>query len=247
MAMMDTNNGGPQGYGTTENPESGLKEVGEKLMEESHVMGLVILEQGKSQMRMITDGPKGLGYLSLIGGLAMVVCSVLGILFRTGPLKIITQVYLAIFGLAILTVELKKGPFSSYEAFISEYFLFMYGLYGRAMFYVFCSTLLLAQWPFFPDFVCGCYLGFLAFVYVTAGLASSKKLTHELTEDQLEEKFKEHDTDQDGRLSTEEFTALCQDLDIEMNLKQIEAAMLMIDSTHVGTINKEDFMRHFTK
>ena len=53
---------------------------------------------------------------------------------------------------------------TTYQEFVEEYFHFVFNFYGRALFYVFCATLLLLQWPFVPDMIVGVYMTYVAYL-----------------------------------------------------------------------------------
>jgi len=183
----------------------------------------------------------------------MIAASVFGILYRSGLLRTLVQVYLGIFGVTICVVETVDTkslarPLAQFKAFVFKYFHFMFVLYGRALFYGFCTSLLLAQWPYAPDVLVGLWMSFVTFTYAVVGFVGSGKMKESgfpESEDGLEAAFREADVDRDDRLSPTEFEGLCKSLPMHMTLQEVEAQMLMVGTDTDGFITYDAYMKYF--
>ena len=54
------------------------------------------------------------------------------------------------------TIQIFTVPF--HHTLRLQYFHFVFTFYGRAVFYVFCATMLLGQFPYMPDMIVGLYM-----------------------------------------------------------------------------------------
>lgn len=241
-------------YGATDESQplnqERLKAIGNQLVAEGTQIGFALFQQGKNYADSVSNAPKGLSYLSTLGGMCMMVTAVLGLMWRSGTVKSLVQVYFFIFGGTILVLEMSHGMFAKpeYKAFLHEYFHFVFTLYGRGLFYIFCTSLLLAQWPFVPDVLVGLFMGFLSVIYTMVGLKSQAKLKKMsiANDEEASAMFVQHDVNKDGLLDRDEFKALLATLEIEMTEQETDAAMLSIDKQSKGSITSEEFLDFYT-
>lgn len=229
-------------YGSTGQYEKLAKD----LMSEGQSIGKALVEQGKTYYEDMKTAPKSLYFASLVGGMGMFVVSAMGLVLRAGLFHSLIQIYLAIFGLVICALEMKEGYFTyhpEYKAFICEYFHFVFTFNGRALFYVFCATMLLGQFPYLPDFIVGLYMAFLAGLYITMGMKSKKALKalnpsgEEEATSVFSEYAKEEEVDKEG------FVELLKKYNIEITEQEVDAAVMMISGETKETITKEEFLK----
>jgi len=243
-------------YGSTDESPSGFnleewKTMGVEALNEGKVIGLALFSEGKEYVESLATGSTGLKYMSVLGGSAMVVSSILGAIFRSGIFHMLCQVYLAIFGAAICCMELEQGPFAKdeYKVLLKTYCHFLVTLYGRAAFYVFCATMLFMQWPFVFDLATGVYMAILSFVYIKAGHSAMKKMKALSMRDEgfYRTLFEKHDQDHDGFLNQGELQSLFGDTENgHLDVTESQAAMLTIDSTGEGKVSLRDFLDWYT-
>eukprot|EP00618_Florenciella_parvula_P014764 CAMPEP_0119487632 /NCGR_PEP_ID=MMETSP1344-20130328/13656_1 /TAXON_ID=236787 /ORGANISM="Florenciella parvula, Strain CCMP2471" /LENGTH=250 /DNA_ID=CAMNT_0007522505 /DNA_START=39 /DNA_END=791 /DNA_ORIENTATION=+ len=240
-AMME----GQSDYGSTESTPTQFDKIAKDLMSEGLSIGKALAEQGKGYYEEMKAAPKSLYFMSLVGGVGMFVVSAMGLVLRSGLFHSLIQIYLAIFGLVICALEMKDGYFSGhpeYKAFVAEYFHFVFTFYGRAVFYVFCATMLLGQFPYMPDMIVGLYMAFLAGMYITMGFKSSKKLKELKIQGEEEAKSVFGTYAQDGVLDKVSFGELLSKMGFEFSEQEIDAALMMIAGETKDTISEDEFV-----
>jgi len=242
MAMME---GQSDTYGSTDSTPSRFEAQMKDLMSEGLSIGKAIAEQGKGYYEEMKAAPKSLYFMSLVGGMGMFVVSAMGLVLRSGLFHSLIQIYLGIFGLVICALEMKEGYFTShpeYKAFVAEYFHFVFTFYGRALFYVFCATLLLGQFPYLPDMVVGLYMAFLAGMYLFMGFSTSKKLKELKLQGEEEAKSVFNTYAEGGVLDKTTFGELISKQGFEFKEQEIDAAIMMIAGETKETVTEEEFI-----
>lgn len=232
-------------YGATGETVPQYQKVMNDLLSEGMSIGKALAEQGVGYYEEMKGAPKSLYFMSLVGGMGMFVVSAMGLVLRSGLFHSLIQIYLAIFGLVICAVEMKEGYFTShpeYKSFVGEYFHFILTFYGRAVFYVFCATLLLGQFPYMPDMIAGIYMAGLAGLYIYMGMKSAKKLKDVklASEDEASALFAKYAAD--GSLGMEGFTELLKNRGFDFTEQEVDAAIMMIAGETQDTISEEKFL-----
>jgi len=97
-------------------------------------------------IRKELEGPMALRVICGLAGLALTVCSVLGMLnipaLVTHPARFLLQIYEAIFGLVICGVELKDVPcHGAVRDLSNKWFPFLTIVGGKGLFYIFVGSL----------------------------------------------------------------------------------------------------------
>ena len=201
--------------------------------------------------KVAEDGPLSFRVLAFLGGVLMIVTSILSVLsdvFTFSIMSSLISVYTFIFGLFILVLEGKMFmPISAVGGYQQKLFSLVKCLqfvWGRGLLYIFAGTLQLSQMTFL-NMVSGGYMCFIGFISLLVGKSSSSKLTQLRAsisdEAVLRQKFKEHDKDADQALNLLEFQSFITDLGLEMDHNELVAAFGEIDSRDSGKVSLDEF------
>lgn len=163
------------------------------------------------------------------------------------PLQALIEVYTLLAGLLAISIE-GTFTFRRFQEADSWAYKFAPGLFtltGRATFYIFFGSLLVAQFPSLLDFGVGCYVVFAGITLLLAGARASHKLNalrgSLADEAALRKAFKKADKDGNNALSVEELAKLCEELGAGMERKELEATLFMLDKDRNGKVEFEEF------
>jgi len=201
--------------------------------------------------KVAEDGPLSFRVLAFLGGAIMMVTSVLSVLsdvFTFSIMSSLISLYTFILGLFIIVLEGKMFmPIRSVGAYQQQLFSmakFLQYVWGRGMLYIFAGTLQLSQMNFL-NIISGVYICFVGIISLLVGHSTSSKLIQLRTsitdEAVLQQKFKEHDKDEDNALNLLEFQSFITDLGLEMDHNELVAAFNEIDFSDTGKVSLNDF------
>lgn len=206
--------------------------------------GRAAKEKALELQKQAREGDRSLRFLAFVGGVA---CTLVGLLelttrlARLAFLEAIIDVYIVLLGCVVIALEgrdvfLSKGIVQS----INKHALFLTFLWGRGALYFVCGTLQLTQIDIFTLIVGG-YMCFVGILYIVVGNTTAKKLRaigvrkSLFSEEILRSKFRAADVGGDG-LTLVEFRDLCQDLDLDLAGREVEATFgTILQSTSNGT------------
>lgn len=214
-------------------------------------------EFGKLKKSVI-EGTVELTTLGIIGCVAMLVVSTLCILsnlLSLSPASALLMVYCCFGAVAILVLEGIHHPLqagSIFSAKLSGIRIYVFQeihalttLSGRALAYIFFGSLLLAASGSWLGAAVGAYLCFVGAAMLFIGVRSSAKLTamsHGMSEAEITDKFDAYDRNGDGKLERNELVELCAELGTQLNARELEAAINLLDVDRSGTVDKAEFV-----
>uniref|UniRef100_A0A7S2XB37 EF-hand domain-containing protein n=1 Tax=Lotharella oceanica TaxID=641309 RepID=A0A7S2XB37_9EUKA len=181
----------------------------------------------------------------LLGGLATLLCAVLGF-FST-----LTRfpVYCYVIGFGFISVVMDISQFmctAGMKSWIEKEFKILTRLWGKGIFYIFIGTLLLWQWGLIPIIV-GSYMMLVGILMILISFQSGRKLGSlrqklvAQTDMEVEEAFKKYDKDGNGWISDAEFKDLAREHEISLNANEMDAAKNILDTDRNGKIDKNEF------
>jgi len=183
--------------------------------------------------KAVQDGNFSLRLLALLGGLALVISSVLGILQRVLTLNIFSaliELYTLVGGIIILVLESRQLHLPERFLYnLYKYALFLKFVWGRGCLYFVLGTLQFVQGDLL-DIAVGASVMFIGGLYIYSGQQAAEKLQdvrkNLFSEQTLRSKFQEADREGDGNLTKEEFQGLVSGLGVDLNRREIEAAYM---------------------
>ncbi|KAL7563074.1 hypothetical protein ACA910_022567 [Epithemia clementina (nom. ined.)] len=192
------------------------------------------------------DGPLTFRMLGFLGGLAMVFSNSIAVLDRFFSFNysgFVIALYGIFFGVVITMLE-APGPCSRrLKTGIHYYAKFLEMTWGRGALYFFVGTLQVSNWNLL-DWAVG---GFMIFTGVTAmgvGIAAARDLRLlKFTikdENQLKEKWVEHDKNHNGSLDVKELTSFIRDAGVDMTRNEVAAVFLALDKNFDDQITYEE-------
>jgi len=206
-------------------------------------------EQVGKVRQLATEGPLSFRVLAFLGGLAMVITSVLdwiADIFRLSAFRALISVYTFMFGTVILILEGKMfvPETCKYQKKMFGLAKFLRYVWGRGLFYFFSGSLQFSQMTFL-NMVSGGFMCFVGIVSIVTGWSTASKLKQMreslINEATCNNKFKQHDIDQDEYLDSNEFTELVKDLGLEFDHNELVAAFCTIDRDDDKKISTNDF------
>ena len=187
--------------------------------------------------------------LALMGGIAMCVTAILGLMGRFVTLhwiRAIMYVYLIVLGLLVIFLEGKrfaKLPPTVNEG-IRKYAYFLDFIWGRGCLYFFIGSLQMSQ-ASVVDCAVGGYMCIVGVTYIVMGRRTAKKLAelrkNLYSESQLREKFSAADVENRNTINCDQFRGLLQQFGIVLNVTEAETAFLQIEKTEDERISFEQF------
>eukprot|EP01134_Creolimax_fragrantissima_P002870 CFRG2870T1 len=204
--------------------------------------------QFKKVLTAVERGNFATWALAIISALLMIFTSFFEIwinVLTLSPITALTYCYCFFFGFVILSLEAspKLMP-KSFVAYVRSDALFLTRLHGRAFFYLFVGTLMVAHWHWL-QIISGGLLMFTALVMMVTGGVANKKLNNLKREmndaDAVRQKFYQHDLDGNGALDTKEVAALCASLGTVLSRVELESALMLLDANRDGMVSYEEF------
>lgn len=195
-------------------------------------------EQVGKVRQLAEEGPLSFRVLAFLGGVAMIVTSVLdwiGELFGFSAHKFLISVYTFSFGIVICILEGRMfvPETHKYQQKLCNYVRLLKYVWGRGLFYFFAGTLQFSQMRIL-DMASGSFMIFVGIISLIVGNRTSKKLS-QLSEsigdeEKLWEKFVQYDTDRDDFLEQADFAQLVYDMGLNLDNNEHVAAFATIDA-----------------
>ena len=195
-------------------------------------------------------GDMSIRALALMGGVAMVVTSMFGLLGRFVTLhwlSMLMDCYLTVFGLVVILLEGKRHANLPQEidAMIRKYAYFLEFIWGRGCLYFFIGSLQMAQASIL-DMSVGAYMCFVGVTYIVSGRRTAKKLEQLrkslYSEAELRRKFEAADAENCGSLNCDQFQNLLQQFGIVLNMTEGESAFMSIEKVEGERIGLAQFL-----
>ena len=194
-------------------------------------------------------GPLPLRVVSFLGGVAMIVVSILDAVrgvFNADVIHIMVSAYVCIFGALICILEgaeFLPPSFVSVQAALHAQARFLRFRWGRGILFFFAGSLQFSHWSVLNVIVGGIMM-LLGLISIGTGRRAAEKLG-ELRrsipdENALQRNFTAHDS-LNGFLSVNDFISLVGSLGLEFGPNETEAAFAAIDLDNDGQISYEDF------
>ncbi|KAJ1454198.1 hypothetical protein M885DRAFT_566676 [Pelagophyceae sp. CCMP2097] len=194
-----------------------------------------------------------LGALGCIATLVVAVLSFLNNFLALSPVHALIMVYCFAGALAILALEAVHYPSLASAALRGRLgrarlaliveCKFLSTLLGRAAAYLFLGSLLWADSASWLGGAVGAYCVFVGVTMLFVAKRTSMKLAAMAPPRkgaEFDALWARHDTAGDG-LSTAELAALCSELGTTLSLRELEAAVLLLDADSSGKVSKEEF------
>lgn len=187
-------------------------------------------EQAAEFRQNLNDGSMSLRLLALLGGVAMIVVAVLGVLgdlvmFRW--ISVIFQIYAFALGILILILESGRrlSCFVRLEQNLYKNALFLKYVWGRGLLYVFAGTLLFSLGDML-DVIVGVYVAVVGVLFWLVGRSAAKKMSDlrrsAVTPQQLQSHFATADVDGKGSLTMQQFRSLTNSLGMDLTRREVE-------------------------
>jgi len=182
------------------------------------------------------DGDQSLRFLAFVGGLACTVVGLIAMVSRFTTFDIVGSIidfYLIVLGIIVIILEGKNMILpKQFVARIHKYALFLKFLWGRGVLYFICGTLFLYQFDLL-NLIVGLYMCFVGVLYIVIGHRAANKLktlrTSIYSEQTLRSKYESANIEGNG-LNLVQFRSLCQQLGLDISLRETEAAFGYIQS-----------------
>jgi hypothetical protein len=195
----------------------------------------------------LLQGNLSLRVLAILGGLAMIVVSILGFishLFGFAWISAVFDVYTFFLGTVIVILE-SSAKLSFLNRLTSKMYRnarFLTYLWGRGIVYFVAGSLEVSQREFL-DFIVGSYVCFVGILFIIVGRRASKKLAAArrtaCTAEELQENFAKNDVDGEGALTVTQFGEMTKSLGLDMNRREVEAAFIQLDYSQTGRLTYE--------
>mmetsp|Transcript_31465 Transcript_31465/g.46090 ORF Transcript_31465/g.46090 Transcript_31465/m.46090 type:complete len:261 (-) Transcript_31465:397-1179(-) len=251
MKSMFSKNKQEPSYGTE--PQS-LQQKGQEILDSKAAQwGKWELERLKALAKDHSGESYSVKTLSFAAGVAMVASGVTGFIEQISSFSLMhamVEIYVTAFGIVALVVDANEVlcPPRRRQA-IFFYAQFLGTLWGKGLYFLFCGTLMVAQWSGM-ELAVGLYVAVLGGYMLWSGHKTQKKLTNLKAqlenEDVLKKKFKEFDKDRSGSLDDDELVQLCKSLGSDLTKAELESAILLMDRDHSGKIELQEFLYWWT-
>lgn len=185
-----------------------------------------------------TDGLVFFRALAFVGGLGMMVTSLMFFIFHFAVRKLLLTLFTFFFGFLICVLEAPFFFSSSLTVIqaretILEYSNFLRFLWGRGCFQLFAGLLQLTQVKCHMASGSGAFMCFVGILSILVGRSASrriKELRNSLNDEKLvKERFQQHDTDGDGFINSSQFSSLLRSFGVALSAKETEIAFHYLD------------------
>ena len=211
------------------------------------VAGTFAKEQVEEVNRLAREGDFSIRLFAMLGGIAMIVVSVLGVVARFVTLHWVNAllcVYTFVLGIVMVLLEGKKIPFSgSLEESIVKYALFLKFVWGRGCLYFVAGTLTIAGGGL-VEMLVGAFVACVGIGFIVVGRRSANKLA-ELKKSQFSEStlLSEFNSAAGGgtHMNILQFKTLVENLNVDFNRRELEAAFLQIEKADRDKLSYVEF------
>lgn len=185
----------------------------------------------------LNEGNFGLRILVLLGAVAMIITSIIGIVsdsYRIDTIAVLIDIYTLL--LAVMMVVLEYGNqlsfFAAYESSLYKNALFLKFVWGRGFFYFFAGSLEVSR-RHIMNLIVGGYVCILGLAFVIVGRSAANKLAaarrSAFSSEELESKYQQADVEGAG-LTREQFGVLIGLLGMDLTRREIETTFLQLDT-----------------
>lgn len=198
----------------------------------------------------LNEGHMSLRLLALLGGVAMIVVSVMGFMSDAFMLKWISavfQIYTVVLGFVIIILESGRrlSFFRRLENTLYKNALFLKYVWGRGLLYFFAGTLMISlSDPL--DVLVGLYFCAVGILFWCVGRSAAKKMGNlrrsAITPQQLQEQFAAADKDGKGSLTMKQFRSLTNGLGMDLTRREVESTFSQFDCGPAGRVNYETIL-----
>jgi len=198
-----------------------------------------------------TDGLVFFRALAFVGGVGMVVTSMLCFVLKFNIRKFLLTIFTVLFGLLICTLE---APFFFSSSLviiqtretILEYCNFLRFLWGRGCFQLFAGLLQLTQVKNHMTSGSGAFMCFVGILSILVGRSASrriKELRNSLNDEKLvKESFQQHDNDGDGFINSLQFSVLVRSFGVALSAKETDVAFRYLDRDNDNLVSDIQFV-----
>ena len=199
----------------------------------------------------LNEGNWSLRILSLLGALAMIMTSILGIgadFLDFHGVSAIFRIYSFILGVVMIVLEYEKQIvfLPSLEKTLYKNARFLKYVWGRGCLYFFAGTLQLSQDNFF-NFIIGLFVCFVGITYIVVGRSAVRKIAEArrsvFSPQQIAQLFTSVDFDEQGTLTNEQFGHLTKKLGMDLTRREVELSFVQLDETQSGRLSYETVLK----
>lgn len=211
-------------------------------------------DKEKSWTRWLTEGPPGYGIVILICGLLTSVGAGKNFFKSGNAFEYLIHAYLVLYGIIIMMLEISVCILVVYKGFrrwIETYARFLGQIWGRGIFYIYVSTLLVFLDDLFSQIVGG-ILGIMGILALLIWFATYWKMrglrrmvmrnNREKDPAKIRATFAQYDADKSGFIDRTELFQLSDALGYPLEGNQLQSAMDMLDADRNGKIDIDEFM-----
>jgi len=198
----------------------------------------------------LNEGHMSLRLLALLGGLAMIVVSVMGFMsdaFMFKWISAVFQIYTVLLGFVIIILESGRqlSFFRRLENNLYKNALFLKYVWGRGLLYFFAGTLMISlSDPL--DVLVGLYFCAVGVLFWCVGRSAAKKMGNmrrsALNPQLLQEQFAAADKDGKGSLTMKQFRSLTDGLGMDLTRREVESSFSQFDCGPEGRVNYETIL-----
>lgn len=198
----------------------------------------------------LNEGSWSLRMLALLGAVAMIVVSALGVtgdLLGLNGVSAIFGIYSFILGILIIILEYGKQLHcvSKLENNIYQNARFLKFVWGRGYLIFFAGTLELAQNDFVNTIV-GIYVCCVGILFIAIGHSAAKKLAearrNKFSREDIQKMFNKADLDSIGSLSTDQFADLTKQLGLDLTRREVESTFEQLGEGKNGRVTFENIL-----
>ena len=240
-------------YGAPSTPSETLSNV--MTPQNAAEAGTFARETASDIKKNLSEGDWSLRLLALLGGLAMIVTSILGFIGNVLTLhwfSAVFEAYTFILGVIIVVLESsgKLSFFSRMENSLYKNALFLKYVWGRGVVYFIAGTIQISLRNA-VEVIVGAFVCFVGVTYIVVGRRTARKLGEirrgACSPEDLQEKFAQADLDGKGALTLDQFRQLTKSLGLDLNRRETEAAFMQIDYSHTGRLSYESVHTWWTQ
>lgn len=207
----------------------------------------------------VNKGDHYISFLCLLGGVALSITGIMGLLKVQWPWQILIQLYLVVGGLLTVFIEIRPYCFQICCNWFNKRLEFwircLARMWGRGLFYMFLGSINFAQkdasWF---DWIVGIYMLVVGTLCFCLGRAAANKLSNVNTrlgggsgknEESIRNAFAQYDTNNNDEISASELSNLFRALGENMSGQEFRAALDYLDTDHSGTISYSEFKQWY--
>jgi len=208
-----------------------------KSVENIHEAGSFAKERAVELRLSVLEGNWSLRIFVLLGALAMIVTSLIGLIsdvYRIDTISAIIDIYCMVLGVLMIILEYghQLSFFAAIQPNLYRNALFLRFVWGRGLFYVLVGSLELSQ-RHTMNIIVGCYVCLLGVAFAIIGRSASQKLAEArrstFTMQDFRGKFDESDEEMKGSLDMNQFSSFIKLLGMDMNRREVETTFLQLE------------------